>query len=89
MAADGRAKIELPGNNARDGFVSDINRDGFNDLVVVNYSDSQSYQMAVWIYFGAIDGLSVENRIALPGYRGTSIAKGDFNGDGWIDVNEY
>lgn len=82
----GRAKIELPGNNTRDGFIADINQDGFNDLVVVNYSDSQSYQMAVWIYFGTTDGLSAENRVALPGYRGTSIAKGDFNGDGWIDV---
>ena len=82
----GRSKIELPGNNTRDGFVTDINQDGFNDLVVVNYSDSQSYQMAGWIYFGGADGLSAENRVALPGYRGTSIAIGDFDGNGWVDV---
>ncbi len=83
---DSRSRLEIPGYGTRDGFITDIDKDGFNDLVTANYSDSHYYQMAIWIYFGSEEGFSPQRRTALPGYRGTSVAGGDFNGDGWMDL---
>ncbi|NMB82727.1 MAG: VCBS repeat-containing protein, partial [Ignavibacteria bacterium] len=37
---DGRSRIEIPGGGSRDGLILDFNKDGLNDLAVVNYADS-------------------------------------------------
>ena len=37
---DGRSRIELPGAGSYGGLIADLNKDGFNDLAIVNYSDS-------------------------------------------------
>lgn len=83
---DGRSRIDLPGNGSRDGLVADFNKDGRNDLAVVNNSDSHYSNVDTWIYYGAEGGFSSKNRIGLPAFRGTSIAAGDFNSDGWLDL---
>jgi hypothetical protein len=83
---DGRTRIDLPGGGSRDGLVADFNKDGFNDLAVVNFKDSHHPKVPVWIYYGSEKGHSPYNRIELPAAEGTSVASGDFNGDSWIDL---
>ncbi len=83
---DGRNRIELPGNGSRGGLVADFNKDGWNDLAVVNHSDSHYGNVDAWIYYGAKDGFTSERRTELPAFRGTDMAVGDFNGDGWLDL---
>ena len=59
---------------------------GFNDIAIANSADSHFSRVNAWIYFGAKDGFSPENRIELPAYHGKSIVAGDFNNDGWLDL---
>jgi len=83
---DGRSRVELPGGGSRDGGVADFNKDGFNDLAIANSADSHDKYVNAWIYLGCKKGFSADNRIELPAYRGRSIATGDFNSDGWLDL---
>ena len=83
---DGRSRIDLPGNGSRDGLVLDLNRDGFNDLVVANGADSHYHNVDSWIFWGTAEGYSARMRTELPSFRATSVAAGDFNGDSWIDL---
>ena len=50
---DGRSRIELPAAGTSDGLVADFNKDGFNDLALVHYSDSHFKRVAAWIYLGS------------------------------------
>ncbi len=83
---DGRSRIELPGGGSRDGLVADFNKDGFNDLAIANTADSHDKRVFAWIYLGSNEGFSANNRVELPAYQGRSIAAGDFDGDGWLDL---
>ncbi len=83
---DARSRIELPGCGSRDGLIADFNRDGWNDLAVANYRDSHVGWVDAWVYYGGPDGLSAQRRDELPAYSGQSLAAGDFNNDGWLDL---
>jgi len=83
---DARSRIELPGCGSIDGLVADFNKDGFNDIAIANSADSHYPWVNTWIYYGTSHEFSAENRTELPAFRGSSIAAGDFNGDGWMDL---
>ena len=83
---DGRSRIDIPGNGTLDGVVVDLNRDGFNDLVVANNSDSHFKEVDAWVYWGASSGFTAENRTELPAFQATSVTVGDFDGDSWVDL---
>ncbi|MCX6168473.1 MAG: VCBS repeat-containing protein [Ignavibacteriales bacterium] len=83
---DARSRIELPGGGSRDGLVADFNKDGLNDLAVVNFNDSHARKIPAWIYYGTNKGFTPNNRIELPAADGTAIVAGDFNGDSWLDL---
>ncbi len=83
---DARSRIELPAAGSYDGLITDFNKDGLNDLAIVNNSDSHVDRVPVWIYMGSKEGFLVENRIELPSESGTDIAIGDFNNDSWTDI---
>lgn len=83
---DGRSRIELPAAGAVDGLIEDFNKDGFDDLAVLHYSDSYFKRVPVWIYLGSENGYSVENRVELPSAGGSAIVTGDFNNDSWTDI---
>lgn len=83
---DGRSRIELPGGGSRDGLILDFNKDGFNDLAVVNYADSHYPKVPTWVYYGTKTGFTPSQRVELPAAFGTSLAAGDFNNDSWIDL---
>jgi hypothetical protein len=84
---DGRSRIEIPGGGSAAGLVVDLNRDGLNDLVVVNSADSHVKEVDAWIYWGRPDGgFSARSRTALPAFNARAVAVGDFNGDSWPDL---
>ena len=84
---DARTRIDLPGGGSSSGFVADLNRDGLNDLIVSNQSDSHVKEVSSWIYWGEAEGLSARHRTALPAFSARAIAAGDYNGDGWDDLS--
>lgn len=65
-----RSRIDLPGGGSRDGLIADFNKDGFNDLTVVNFKDSHHPKIPVWIYYGTEKGYTPYNRVELPAEEG-------------------
>ncbi len=78
--------LELPGDGARSGAVLDLNGDGFDDLVLGNHYNGVDKFMNATIYYGSPDGWSERRIQRLPAPRCTSVAAGDFNGDGRPDL---
>lgn len=83
---DARTRIDLPGGGSSAGFIADLNRDGLNDLVVANRSDSHVFRVSSWVYWGGRSGFSGRNRAELPAFSAKDIVSGDYNGDGWQDL---
>ena len=83
---DARSRIELPGGGSRDGLIADFNKDGLNDLAVVNFRDSHVSKVPTWIYYGTKKGFTPSSRTELPAAEGSAIVAGDFNGDSWLDL---
>ncbi|MBL9213892.1 MAG: VCBS repeat-containing protein [Opitutaceae bacterium] len=67
---------------------SDLNRDGFTDLVFMpNRQNIQKQRSSVAIAWGAADGWSTSRLTRqLPLNGATSLDAGDLNGDGWPDL---
>jgi hypothetical protein len=76
----------LPTEGGKDVAVSDLNRDGFQDLIVVNSFDGTKNELSAYIYWGATQGYSPERRSLLPTQGGEAISIADLNGDGWSDI---
>jgi hypothetical protein len=83
---DGRSLIKLPGNGSTDGLVRDLNKDGYNDIAVCNGDNGITTYTDAYVYLGGPDGFSAKRRVVLPAQSSTSIAAGDFDGDGWVDL---
>ena len=63
------------------GLVVDLDKDGRSDLVLVS-----AFSSAISVLRGMADGtLGVATKLD-EGQKPTSLAAGDFNGDGWIDI---
>ena len=79
-------RTELPTHGARGNSVSDLNGDGFLDIVFSNLYDGTSVNTNSFIYWGAASGFSSSNRTELPTHGATSNSVSDLNGDGFLDI---
>jgi hypothetical protein len=79
---------ELPSDGARSGAVADLNGDGYDDLVVGMWYNGihPHHDLNAFLYYGSPDGLSERRQQRLPAPACTSVAVGDFNGDGRPDL---
>ncbi len=66
--------------------VGDFNGDGVQDLAVANRGISPRYPGSVSVYLGNGDGSFQTARNFGAGISPSSMAMGDFNGDGWQDL---
>ncbi|MEJ1972436.1 MAG: VCBS repeat-containing protein [Lacunisphaera sp.] len=72
--------LSLPGHEAYDTTVADLNGDGFNDLVVAN-AIGDSY-----LYWGNGEGFSPARRSDLPSGSALVSTAVDLNRDGYLDL---
>jgi len=83
---DNEKHIELASGGARDGIVADLNGDGYDDLVLGMWFDGITSDQNAIIYYGSPEGWSDRRIGLLPAPHTRSIAVGDFNGDGRLDL---
>ena len=79
-------RIALPTNGAVEGLVADLDRDGVNDLVVVNGTGGTTSKSHSFVYYGAEGRFPVSKRRQLRSWAGKEAAVGDWNRDGWPDL---
>ena len=78
--------IELPAKGAWSGAVADLTGNGRDDLIVGNFYDGVDHEINATIYFANEDGWSPRAALPLPAAESSSVAAGDFNGDGRPDL---
>ncbi len=83
---DSRRLVELPAEGGWSGVVIDLTGDGFDDLVVGNHYNGIRRDLSSSVYFGSPDGWCERYTQRLPAPFTTSVAAGDFNGDGRLDL---
>ena len=78
--------LELPSDGSVTGTVADLNGDGHADLVLgMDYNGART-DLNAFVYYGSPHGLSEDRLLMLPAEGATSVAAGDFDGDGQVDL---
>ena len=81
-----RQCTELPAGGSPTAAVADISGDGYADLVIGNEKSGNAGRLNANIYFGSPEGLSERYQTLVPAHKCTSVAAGDFDGDGRVDL---
>lgn len=76
----------LPTQGGGRGLISDLNLDGFPDIVIANFMHNYRPDQDVFIYWGGPSGYGLGNHTQLPAYRAGGVAADDLNGDGFPDL---
>jgi hypothetical protein len=72
----------LPTRGAREIEASDLNADGYTDLVIPRYYSGASYGANSYVMWGSTTGLSTTDRTDLPTTGAGHVAMGDLDGNG-------
>ena len=83
---DTSGRTALPGEGGQDVAVSDLNRDGYPDLVVAKGYNGTRTENRSAVYWGSESGFDAERRADLPTVSAQAVATGDLNGDGYPEV---
>ncbi|MBM4248162.1 MAG: hypothetical protein FJ149_01740 [Euryarchaeota archaeon] len=83
--------ILLPSQNAFAVEVADLNKDGWQDIVLANrrntsLSGSAQFNIDSFIYYGSQTGFKSAPDVRLPTYGALDAKIADVSGDGWLDV---
>ena len=79
-------RLELPAVDPYEWASGDLNDDSWPDLLVANSGETVRNQQESFIYWGAPNGFSPENRSALMGVGANGASLADLDRDGYLDV---
>ncbi len=80
------SRAELRSDGAWSGAVADLNGDGCDDIVIGMLNNGERSDLNAFVYYGGAGGFGERRQQLLPAPGCVSIAAGDFNGDGRLDL---
>lgn len=80
------SRSELPSGGSPTAVAADLTGDGYDDLVIGMQKSGNAGMFNAYIYFGSPEGLTERYQRHIPAHVCTSLAAGDFNGDGKSDL---
>ncbi|MGA1842273.1 MAG: FG-GAP-like repeat-containing protein [bacterium] len=93
MGFDPNLRTELPTQGALDNSVSDLNNDGYPDIVFSSFFSGRAgsyyygtFMVDSYIYWGCAEGFDVDNVTRLPTYGAHGNTVADLNSDGYPDI---
>lgn len=80
-------RLEIPSHGAVGGSISDVNNDGYLDILIANYNSQISRNLDTVVYFGGADNTySENNRFNLPSFSSAANMALDLDGNGIKDI---
>ncbi len=79
-------RTALPTSGAWAVSVADLNYDGHLDIVFSNSYNEEGPNLNSYIYWGALNGFSVNNKTDLPTHNSCGNSIADLNHDGYLDI---
>ena len=76
----------LPSDGGGRSLLTDLNQDGYPEIIFCNFIHNYSEDMKAFIYWGSERGYQPQRRTQLPTILAGGLAAADFNGDGFIDL---
>jgi hypothetical protein len=78
--------VELEAYESSECSITDLNRDGFLDLILSNYMSDSTRSLPLFIYWGSTNGFSNTNRTDLPAESSCGVQTLDLNRDGYPEI---
>ena len=79
-------RILLPGREADEQAMADLNDDGKVDVVLMNEGETNRYENEAWIYWNKDNQFDSWRKTGLPAYAGVAVQVADLDRDGYLDV---
>jgi len=79
-------RTDLPTLGASGVKATDLNQDGYADLIFSHHRNNETFDVPAYIYWGSAEGFHVAQREKLAGFGAVDVSVADFNKDGREDV---
>ncbi len=83
---DANRRLWLPTLSPRAVATSDLNNDGYREIIFANETDGQTYDVPSYIYWGSEKGFDASGRTHLQGFGPVGVAAADLDRNGRADI---